>query len=337
MQQQEDSENAMPVVHQDSGLVQDMECPTSCDDTATSEAGDQTSDDHLLDPESSIDVDSVNLSSDFSSVSSGSFSEMDFSSSDADVEDDNDKSDLVSVISSMFIGIEALKKPLPPSLSTTKFEALLMILHLYMRHKMSDVFLVDLLSFFNKIVGVDALRESKHLFHKLFLCGSELNFHFYCPNCLIYLGYEKSFSSGDINCVSCDWVSTVSSHNANNYFLIFDLREQISDVLSRPGVQLKPRHQSNENVISDIMDAKDYKSLTWEGKILHNPNSLTVTFGTDGSPVFLSCPNSLRPIHFYLNELDPSQRFKPDNIMLGGLWFGKCESNLQVFMQPFVE
>ncbi|KAG8176740.1 hypothetical protein JTE90_003371 [Oedothorax gibbosus] len=58
---------------------------------------------------------------------------------------------------------------------------------------------------------------------------------------------------------------------------------------------------------------------------------------TDGSPVYKSTKNSLWPIQFRINEFPPEKRFLSENLMLAGLWFGKKEPNMQVFMKPFVQ
>ncbi|KAG8174693.1 hypothetical protein JTE90_024396 [Oedothorax gibbosus] len=37
------------------------------------------------------------------------------------------------------------------------------------------------------------------------------------------------------------------------------------------------------------------------------------------------------------NKFPPEKRFLSENLMLAGLWFGKKEPNMQVFMKPFVQ
>jgi hypothetical protein len=44
---------------------------------------------------------------------------------------------------------------------------------------------------------------------------------------------------------------------------------------------------------------------------------------------------SLWPLQFVINELDPSIRFLPENVIVCGLWFGG-DPNMEVFLKPMV-
>ncbi|KAH8030493.1 hypothetical protein HPB51_007513 [Rhipicephalus microplus] len=61
---------------------------------------------------------------------------------------------------------------------------------------------------------------------------------------------------------------------------------------------------------------------------------LTITFNTDGSPVFKSSTSSIWPIQFLINEVPPDYRMK--NCLVGGLWFGR-HPGMPLFMGKFVE
>ncbi|KAL1465903.1 hypothetical protein MTO96_043056, partial [Rhipicephalus appendiculatus] len=61
---------------------------------------------------------------------------------------------------------------------------------------------------------------------------------------------------------------------------------------------------------------------------------LTLTFNTDGSPVFKSSTSSIWPIQFLVNELPPDCRMK--NCLVAGLWFGR-HPDMSLFMGKFVE
>ena len=45
---------------------------------------------------------------------------------------------------------------------------------------------------------------------------------------------------------------------------------------------------------------------------------------------------SLWPIWLYINELCPTHRFKTENLILAGLWFGKSAPNMAMFLKPFI-
>ncbi|XP_046407911.1 uncharacterized protein LOC124172516 [Ischnura elegans] len=249
-----------------------------------------------------------------------------------------DSTQVSSILQSKSIGVEILNQPLTAGINVTKFEVLLMIFHLAMRHSMTDIFVVDLISFVNELVGIpEAIPSSKYLFQKLFMFGSDPNVHFFCPSCNIYLGCKASFEN-DVKCDHCNWSQSVSNLNAGNYFVTLSIREQLQMLLDKQHIKMVSREQRHDQVICDVFDGQIYKNLLAANCVLHDPNSLSITISTDGSPVYQNGPNSLWPIHFYLNEIVPDERFDVENIMLAGLWFSKKgEPDLQMFLKPLVD
>lgn len=241
-----------------------------------------------------------------------------------------------AILDSKSIGLDALNKPLTSVLSVTKFETLLMIFHLAMRHSLTDLFLLDILKFVNELVGVpNAVPESLHLFHKLFMFGSEPAVHFFCPECdKTYLGPKNSFDNGLVQCEECNWSQTVSSLNDGHYFVSLSIRDQLKTILNR-GANIVTA-ASEEGIISDVFDGSVYKNVMRKnGK---KADALTITISTDGSPVYKNGTNSLWPIHFHLNEIKAEERFDVENMLLAGLWFSKKgDPNMQVFLKPVLE
>ncbi|KAG0436434.1 hypothetical protein HPB47_017949 [Ixodes persulcatus] len=76
-----------------------------------------------------------------------------------------------------------------------------------------------------------------------------------------------------------------------------------------------------------------YRHLQQSG--LHEWTGLTITFNTDGSPLYKSSRASVWPVQFIINELPPSERF--NHCVLGGLWFGASHPDMILFMTKFVE
>ena len=75
-----------------------------------------------------------------------------------------------------------------------------------------------------------------------------------------------------------------------------------------------------------------YKELITEHGL--SSNDISLTWNTDGVPVFKSSDYAIWPLQATINELPPHLRHK--NIMLLGLWFGQ-KQNMNVFLLPFVE
>lgn len=61
----------------------------------------------------------------------------------------------------------------------------------------------------------------------------------------------------------------------------------------------------------------------------------TVTFNTDGAPLFTSSTYSIWPIYLMLNELP--YHVRTNELILAGLWFGQSKPNMNTFLGPFVE
>ncbi|XP_051982838.1 uncharacterized protein LOC127643926 [Xyrauchen texanus] len=73
--------------------------------------------------------------------------------------------------------------------TTTKAEALLMVMSHAARHNITGTQLDDLLKLINTLFGKEVIPRSKYLFNKVFKNNSEIvEFHFYCKTCKVYIG-----------------------------------------------------------------------------------------------------------------------------------------------------
>ncbi len=86
-------------------------------------------------------------------------------------------------------------------------------------------------------------------------------------------------------------------------------------------------------VISDITSGKMYNKLVEDRNFSHN--DLSLTWNTDGIPVFESSNYSIWPVQSAINELPPHLQEK--HILLHGLWFGTEKPAMNTFLKPFVE
>ena len=90
---------------------------------------------------------------------------------------------------------------------------------------------------------------------------------------------------------------------------------------------------TNTNTVSDIISGKLYKELIEEQDFSHN--DLSLTWNTDGIPIFESSKFFIWPIQSVINELPPHLREK--NVLLNGLWFGNGKPAMNTFLIPFTE
>lgn len=95
--------------------------------------------------------------------------------------------------------------------------------------------------------------------------------------------------------------------------------------------------ETDVDCVSDVFDGSLYEKLSAEGEILSDARNVSITFNSDGSPVFKHTNNSLWPIQFRVNEMPPDVRFDKSKTMVAGLWFGKAEPEMSTFFTPFVK
>lgn len=237
-----------------------------------------------------------------------------------------------------------LNMPLCKEVSTTKFEVLLMILHFTLRHEITDTALRDLLKLINYIFQDKKFVETEHSFLSIFKTDLKQIFHFYCRNCETYLGeYLDSKEKKYRQNMKCSVFSTdcdVTKMNDGYYFITFPLKTQIRTLLETTAnvmelLQYREKHP-NHGDITDTFSGTVYQNLCKKGSILSNRNNLSITFNTDGCPVFASRKNTLWPIQFRLNEFPLKERFALNNTLIAGLWFGDKDPNMIIFLSPFL-
>lgn len=234
--------------------------------------------------------------------------------------------------------------PFCGEISTTKFEVMLMVLNYTLRHGITDVALQDLLKLINSIFQKKIFIETEYSFLSVFKTELKPEFHFYCSNCGVYLE-KRSNKKGkefiqNIKCSVCSTDCDISKMNYGHFFLTFPMGVQIKTLLETTEnimelLQYRDNHL-NQNYITDIFSGTVYKSLCKEGSILNNKNNLSITFYTDGCPVFESRKNTMWPIQFRLNEFPPKERLVLKNTMLAGLWFGNKDPDMIKFLSPFL-
>lgn len=115
------------------------------------------------------------------------------------------------------------------------------------------------------------------------------------------------------------------------------MEDQIKDLLQNEKVKKHLTNRSNKSEtvgpISDVTSSMLYRELL-ENHNFSN-NDLTLTWNTDGIPVFESSSYSIWPIQSSINELPPHLRGK--HILLNGLWFGNKKPAMNTFLKPFID
>ncbi|XP_064462215.1 uncharacterized protein LOC135372635 [Ornithodoros turicata] len=222
-----------------------------------------------------------------------------------------------------------------PGTQTTVAAAIIMIMAFVVGHGLSWVALQDLLTIINTLFGTTVVPPTLYLFRKLWCKknASLVTYHYYCESC-------EALLNSQFRCDTCRKTYNQKQLRASGcFFVIAKIAKQIKHhiELSKTELVTNLLKLSSElqlgNDITDITSAAAHRKLRDNGTL--KSTDLTITFNTDGSPLYKSSKTSIWPIQFTINELPPKSRFK--NPILAGLWFGKTHPNMTLFLNEFVD
>lgn len=124
------------------------------------------------------------------------------------------------------------------------------------------------------------------------------------------------------------------------YFIEIPIIPQLKTLFKRPGFYNKiSTHRFNRKKIceanlEDIYDGAIYKNEIKNG-FLSNKSNISFTWNTDGVPLFKSSKFSIWPLYLVINELPYEERFKKENVIIAGIWFGPEKPNANLFISVF--
>lgn len=109
-----------------------------------------------------------------------------------------------------------------------------------------------------------------------------------------------------------------------SFFIEIPVVSQIREFFARPGFYdlLKKRliqQKKCEDNIEDIWDGKLYTKHTGSNDLLSKAENISLTWNTDGIPVFKSSKFSLWPLYFIINELPYKEHIHRENIIFANL------------------
>ena len=176
------------------------------------------------------------------------------------------------------------------------------------------------------------LPTTKYFLKKYFQLNPEsIAVRFYCPQCCCSL-------TSTLWCSICDLTYDKAVLNKNhNFFLYLPLLPQLINLLETRHFGSKLRSTSRlacHDGFSDIYDGKKYREFM-SGILAKDDNAMSLTFNTDGVPLFKSSSFCIWPLQTFINELPALER--KVNFLLSGLWFGNCKPNLATFLKPFTD
>ncbi|KAE8752462.1 hypothetical protein FOCC_FOCC000933 [Frankliniella occidentalis] len=125
------------------------------------------------------------------------------------------------------------------------------------------------------------------------------------------------------------------------YFVQLPLLPQLRELYKRPSFynSLQHRHarvrEPGAHYFEDIYDGSVYQEHV-QGGFLNDRNNISLTWYTDGAPVFNSRNYSIWPFMFMINELPYKMRTRRENYLMAGLWFGPHKPAVNIFLRSFL-
>ncbi|XP_051156773.1 uncharacterized protein LOC127278885 [Leptopilina boulardi] len=235
------------------------------------------------------------------------------------------------------IGNNNMSTPIQVPVKITPSELLLMILKYAIVHALSLIEITNLFKLINCIFAFNVLPNTKYLIDKLFYPKNRTELHATCTKCSAYVGKFKR-ETKFVKCKSCKTKINTKNYKYKDFFVTMDASSHILKLIECNSTYYK--YVVNERIndkgnIRDIYDGKLYRNFVKNLSENDKRSYATVTFNTDGAPLFTSSSYSIWPIFLMVNELPYHIRSK--NLILIGLWFGKDKPKMNVFLKPFVQ
>ena len=187
-------------------------------------------------------------------------------------------------------------------------------------------------SFFNTRI----LPDTRYLIDKYFYPKHDIQYHAVCSTCKVYID-KFSHNQRFIFCNECQSNINLKNPSYRDFFSIIDPTSEIKSLIEKNAeyyTSVVDQNRVENGNFKDIYDRLCYQKFR---KSLHGNdknNYVTVTFNSDGSPVFKSSKCSVWPIQINLNEIPAHCRNNPITV---ALWFGRDKPNMTTFLSPFVE
>lgn len=227
-----------------------------------------------------------------------------------------------------------------PQQGTTKAQALLLLLAYIVAAGLSWTQIEGLLILLNQLLGESVFPQTKCTFRKIWKSKMQgVKLCYFCGVCHRYLSDSVNVCRTALLKCTCPGATEKKVQNiisAGHFFIIFDLRQQLTDLLKRIGDALYrnlKQYTYSPGSYSDLTDGNLYRSI--RHKLKMRWSDITVTFNADGAPVFKSSKSSVWPLQFFINELPVQLRWQ--NVKVAGLWFAKEHPPMHLFLTAFVK
>lgn len=122
----------------------------------------------------------------------------------------------------------------------------------------------------------------------------------------------------------------------NNYFIYLPIKQQIQHTLDKhlDAILHLADQERKDGELHDVFDSNVFKNVSknYDSEIL-----LPLTLNLDGAKIFNSSKTTLWPIQVVQNYLPANIRFRPENILIVGLFCGPKKPDIPIIMAPFAQ
>lgn len=198
-------------------------------------------------------------------------------------------------------------------------DSMLLVMNLSIKHKLPDTCISDVFTVINAhCISKNLKKLSLYKYQKFFKCENQsVTKHYYCCKC------DKALKIDEKICNECQ------QQTNSNYFITLSIVDQLQVILTPENLFQLLNHRfnrikQNNSCIEEFYDGTIYKT-EFVGNFLTNPHNLSLTWYTDGVPVFKCSRISIWPLYFRINELPYTVRIRRENTVLAGLLYLKTE------------
>ena len=223
------------------------------------------------------------------------------------------------------------------TVQVNKIEMLLAILTFTKIFALPSEGTVYLCQMINSFFNTRVIPQTRYLIDKYFYPKGDVEYHAVCSTCKAYIGCF-SYNQREIACNVCETLINLKNPSYRDFFAIMDAKNEIKDLIEKNAKYyisvISGENRAGNGYLKDIHDGRYYHNFRQSLNGDDRNNYATLTFNSDGSPVFKSSKCSVWPIQIYLNEVPFNCRNNPITM---ALWFGRDKPNMTTFLTPFVE
>ncbi|XP_077491998.1 uncharacterized protein LOC144102659 [Amblyomma americanum] len=194
-----------------------------------------------------------------------------------------------------------LDQVLFPGAKVTRAESYLMIMAHTLRHGCSKEATESLLQLIAAHLpqGTE-YPTSKYTFFQHFSGAEKLySEHYFCNTCTEYLG--ELVETAQVSCPNCQTdCSPAELKKLSSFFLVLDLKTRLRELLTSRDLRRNPTAFSYD--VADITQSMHYYKFPLA------QGDITLTFNTDGVPLYQSSKVSMWPLLVMVNEFSYKQR-----------------------------